>query len=479
LARSRSRGLVWSNTWRLRMAAAAMLGMLVVLGAAACKNREVETAERATADVAAINWSDKDDVAGKLRELDTLRAAMDRLPSTKAGDTARAKGNEALMQATRVGLVQPLVARLEAQLRAETGAGEAGYPALKTYLMLGDRARAKTFQPWLTTELVRRSTEELQRRTKASPSDLRQLLLATWSPYVEALVSGGVEPEELDASLVQQVRDIRRRVGDTARVYDELITSLGSATIDPGSPPEGANLRYPPAGLKDVFADQPAVLSVLRSRRFQSEGKWQVVEGPYTANGYHAVQRGMKEYLERRISEAWVISSDPKEEAESKYRGRLMVARAEQDYEQEYAKQWQAFLLDIEVTPAKDDKELAAHLKILATEPCPLRRLLQVLRDQTETMQAWEDGKPTEVEAKPNERIHAPFAATLAFAGPANDSGLAQYLEAMRAAYDKLAQGDRAGLKAAEQRTRELLWKLDEPGQKMLGPLLLAPVGAK
>ena len=480
LGRSRDHGLAWGRSWRTRVASAALFGIVAVLGATACKSREVEALERAAADVGAIQWNDGQDAAAKLRLLQALQAAIDRLPSIKAAEAARVKGNEALQRALVAGLAQPLMVRLERQLRADVGEGQMGYDALKTYLLLGDPPRAKTFQPWLTRTLLQRTSDELRPWSKASPEELRELLASVWLSYLDALVSGAVTPEPLDASLVQQVRDIRRRVGGNQRFYAQLVGTLGEAKIDPGSAAEGDNLLYSPVSLKALFADQPAVLTVLRSKRFQSESTWLLVEGPYTAKGYEAVQRAMKERLETELSDGWVLLDDAKAEAEHERRIRVSLARVQVDYEQQYVSQWRDFLLDIEVAPAKNDQELARHLEILATEPCPLGRILQVLRDNTEAVVRPKSGSPSGAqELEPGEVIRTTFASMVAFAAQGEGSGLGQYHAAIRSAHDKLAMGDRAGVKEAEKKTRELLWKLDNPGQLYLGPLLLAPLGAK
>jgi hypothetical protein len=182
------------------------------------------------------------------------------------------------------------------------------------------------------------------------------------------------------------------------------------------------------------------------------------------------VQEALSKWLAKLRTEGFVLGEETRDD-----RAVLQMHRVMQDYEQQYVTQWRDLLLDVTVAPAKDDKERGATLKVLATDPCPMRQLLQALRANTEGFK--DVGAVTGF--KPGETIRAAFASILAFSEPGDASALSQYIGALRSASDKLSTNDRSGLKAAEDKTKELLWKLDQPGQDLLGPLLLAPLGAK
>lgn len=463
-------GLARAARAGLRLTALCLAALLLVV---ACKSKELEAVDQAEAAVAAIDWNDGRDVADKLRTLAALDTALQQLPAGKDRQARRAAGDRALTSAIAVGLVRPVIAQLEKELRMDVGLGQRGFDALKTYLLLGSPARAKEHAGWLTLELSSRAAGLHGPASKLPAKQLQTELGKVVMRYTMALADGEVEAEALDADLVEQVRKIRRMVAGSDRLWELIVDKLAAERIDPGGPATDENLRFPPLSLATLFADRREVLAVLHSKRFDREAVWQQVDGVYTAAGYQAVHKAAADRLAAAKADRFVLDEGEARSATD----RLVLAnrRLLQDYEQQHVKVWRELLLDVTVVPAKSDEERAKIVKLLATEPCPLRQLLDLVRESTVAMKATEGAAP----APQSELANKTFGSLGAFGGPAADAPLAQYHQALREASDKLASQDRSGLKAAEQKTRELLWKLDATGQELVGPVLLGVLGAK
>ena len=223
----------------------------------------------------------------------------------------------------------------------------------------------------------------LRPTTQISEQDLREKLQKHTTYYVDLLRRGIVAGPEIDQALVQQARDILRRVGSSQRYYDQFVTVLIDKKVDDAGGDTRENLMYPPITLKDMFEDRPDVLAKVSSRRKNREGKWQEVQGPYTARGREAVLASLEggpDVLER---EKWVVPLSTEEKQQGD-RIKLALARVRQDYDAQYIAQWTEFFRDIDVAIPQNNQESIEEFRVLATPDWPYWRLLRALKDNTQ-----------------------------------------------------------------------------------------------
>jgi type VI secretion system protein ImpL len=291
----------------------------------------------------------------------------------------------------RRGFIDPVKARLESRLKQTSGAKYLEeYNALKTYLLLDNRPdpagnllHLEPLGDWQRDQLTQIWAEILRPSTQLSERDLWEKLEPHTTYYVTLLRRSVVSGPELDDALVQQARDILRRVGPSQRYYDQFVTVLIDEKIDKAGPDTRDNLMYPPVTLKDMYADRPDVLAKVSSKRKAREGKWQEVQGPYTLRGREKVLSSLDNGYELLEREKWVVPLSTEEKQQGD-RIKLALARVRQDYDNQYIAQWTEFFRDIDVAIPTNNVESIEEFRALSTPEWPYARLLRALKDNTQ-----------------------------------------------------------------------------------------------
>lgn len=390
---------------RLLVAAlAAALGFLFVVPAiiAFRNNRKlIDTTKRVSTEAAEVKWQDGTDAGDKVAKLDSLRDHLQLLDQYEQdgppishrwgmyqGTTLFDPAKKQYVDTLKQGFVTPTRDKLEAKLKEARGEKFLDdYNTLKTYLLLDDMVHLAEGENagWETDRLTNAWAEVLRSTTNMSEQDLKMQIRPHVAYYVDLLRRGLVKAEPpLNRQLVEQVQDRLRRVGDTARYYEQFVTTLIDQKYDESGPATRENLKYPPVTLNDLFgADRPEVLAEVRSSQHERTQQWFKVEGPYTAEGYAQVMASLKDGYKQLDREQWVL---PFTDDEKKQGDRIQKAldRVRDDYETEYMRQWERFFRDIDVAIPQTNREAIGEFRVLATPDWPYLRLLRTLSDNTQ-----------------------------------------------------------------------------------------------
>ena len=388
------------------MAALVALVLLIPAILSFVKNRElVAETKRVSDEAGEINWVDPSPATAKVDRLDRLRQHLELLDQYREEGAPISyrwgmyQGNKLFdptlqqyVSSLKRGFIDPVKARLETQLKQIDGREVPRRVQHAQDLPAARQPTAARRQPRAPRAARRVADRDrltqvwadiLRPTTQLDERDLRAKLLPHTTYYVNLLRRGIVSGPEIDQALVQQARDILRRVGASQRYYDEYVTELIDQKVDEAGGDTPDNLMYPPITLKDMFADRPDVLAKVSSRRKNREGKWQEVQGPYTARGREAVLAKLEEGPDRLDREKWVLplSSEEKQQAD---RIKHALARVRQDYDEQYIAQWTEFFRDIDVAIPQNNQEAIEEFRVLATPDWPYWRLLRALKDNTQ-----------------------------------------------------------------------------------------------
>ncbi len=388
----------------LGAAAAIAVGVLFATPAVVSfvNNRElVDETEQVTTEAGTIDWNESKGALGKIDKLQRLRAHTEKLDAWHEEGPPFSYGwmmyqGDKLYEPTRAqyiaalnrGFVGPVRTKLEQKLQGATGAKYINdYNNLKSYILLNDREHLQEHAEWQIGRLTGVWAEILREQSDAggdlSENDLKYLLEPHVQFYVTFQKEGKIEGAETQPAIIERTRDILTRVGPLQALYERFVTVLIDQKFDEAGPSTSDNLKYPPVTVADVFADRQEVLSVLRSRTKEREGKWFEVQGPYTARGHEQVLKSLKEGEKLLDREKWVVPLTQEE----KLRGdriKRELERVRQDYDQEYIRQWVEFFRDIDVAVPQTNREAVAEYRVLTAPDWPYLRLLQALGDNTQ-----------------------------------------------------------------------------------------------
>jgi type VI secretion system protein ImpL len=308
------------------------------------------------------------------------------------GDKLSKPAREQYIASLREGFILPTKAALEEKLRRASGINYVDdYNALKAYLLLNDALHLN--EPgvdkdpntrWEATKLTQQWADVLrQTDTTVSEQDLRSKLASHVVAYVDLLSRKRVDGEPLDKALIERVRDILTRVGNSQRFYAQFVTALKDQVYDERVGPTPENLKYPPVTLQELFRDRTEVLTKVTSSQYEREKKWFQVEGPYTKKGHETVLASLDEGVKALEREQWVVplSNDEREHGD---RIQRELDRVRQDYLDQYQRQWYSFFKDIQVAIPDTNRDAINEFKILSTPDWPYQRLLRVLGDNTQ-----------------------------------------------------------------------------------------------
>ncbi len=252
------------------------------------------------------------------------------------------------------GLLPRLVWRLESQMRGDLDRAAVLYEETRLYLMLGGEG---PLDPGQVRDWLGRDWEA------AYPGPADEPLRASLRRHLDALLQEPLPAIALDGALVERARAGIRRVPLATRVY---------ATIAPAA----AALALPPWRPIDVLHPAGASLFARASGRPMTEG----IPGLYTPAGFRSVLLpSVAAGVKAVAAEGWVLgrTSEP---APDELRD--LDAAVTSLYLDEYARQWDALLADLQIAPMDTLPQAAQGLYILASPETPIRTLLSGLATQ-------------------------------------------------------------------------------------------------
>lgn len=380
-------------------AAASFLALLLLVPAVLSymNNADlIEETELVSSEAANVGWGDGGDAGDKVDKLDRIRSHAKKLDDWSddtpwshwwmyQGDELLPPVRQQYLSSLQLGFVQPVKARLEAKLENVTGEKYLeDYNALKSYILLGAPPKyLPDFADWQVGHLTQVWAEELRSSTDLPEADLKKKLVPHVKYYVDLQKRQIVDGEPLKENYVDRAQDILRRIGPSKRFYEKFVTALIDQKYDETGPSTFENLRYPPISLDELFVDRPEVLTQIRSRRNDREGKYQQVEGPYTGKGHEQVLASLKDGVNELEREKWVVPLS-REEKQQGQKLERELERVRQQYDAEYIAQWKAFFRDLDVAIPRTNRDAIAEYKVLSTPDWPYQRLLAELADNTQ-----------------------------------------------------------------------------------------------
>lgn len=396
---------------RVLVAAAAMVVAIAMAGPAGCsfsKNRlllaDVELVSNQAGD---IKWADGRPLSPKLDQLDELRERLQELDGYQRdgvpwlmgwrmyqGETVFPPLLQQYIALLRGAFIAPVKSRLEDELAVIDGSnyGEQ-YDTLRTYLLLNDVLHVNQQDPdnqpntaWETDRLTARWAKLLRQQGAGSEideDDLRKRLNRHSSYYVDLLARAKVKGEPLKKPLVEGARARLSRVGRNKQFYERFVVSLIKVKRDPLGADTVENRKYPPLELSKLFEDRAEVLTILSSRRYKRENKYQQVRGPFNKAGRAAVLAKLKNGAKILEREKWVVPI-AKREKDVKFEIEKLLKQVRQDYDGQYIAEWTDFFRDIAVAIPVNNLEAIGEFRVLSTPEWPYMRLLKVLRDNTQ-----------------------------------------------------------------------------------------------
>jgi type VI secretion system protein ImpL len=177
--------------------------------------------------------------------------------------------------------------------------------------------------------------------------------------HLDALLKDPLPSIPLDGALVEEARATFSRVPLANRVYSRIAPSAAAQAVPPWRPADSLGA----AGEK-VF--------LRASGKKLSDG----IPGFYTVNGLYTVLLPALGGATKQVaSESWVLGTKAElapDSAEAKRLEHDVIAL----YENDYAKQWDAMLSDLDIAPLRSLQQGAEDLYILSSPQSPMRDLL-------------------------------------------------------------------------------------------------------
>jgi type VI secretion system protein ImpL len=247
-------------------------------------------------------------------------------------------------------LLPRLIFRLEAQMRQNFNNPAFLYQATKVYLMLGslgplDRNLVKA---WMHFDWQ-----------AAFPGPAAQTVRDSLEKHLAALLDQPLPKVTLDGALVEDARRTFSRVTLADRVYSSIQSSAQATALPPWRPSD--SLGASGVGVFMRVSGKP-----------MTDG----IPGFYTVDGFYKVLLPQLPIATRQVaSESWVLGKQSEIDPTSP-----QVLNLQNDvvklYTSDYAKQWDALLADIDVTPLTNLQQAVQALYVLSSPQSPMRDLL-------------------------------------------------------------------------------------------------------
>ncbi len=255
-------------------------------------------------------------------------------------------------------LLPRLILRLEDQLRGGGPSPDFQYEALKAYLMLDSRDHydASEIIAWIRFDL---STNMRREINTAQRDSLYTHLDALFAEQPMPL------PLPLDQNLIEATQRIVARMPTEERVYSRLKR-------------KGLGEELPEFTVFKAAGPRSQIVFTRKSRADLNEG----IPGLYTREGYQRVfiKESMALTMEL-IDEGWILGPYTPPATDSA----LLMSRVKDLYLDDFARQYEALIFDIELAPFASPQEATNVLNILS-DPVnsPLLLLLKGIQQETQ-----------------------------------------------------------------------------------------------
>ncbi|MCK9813220.1 type VI secretion system membrane subunit TssM [Pseudomonas sp. MAFF 302046] len=250
-----------------------------------------------------------------------------------------------------------LMTRIEEQLHGG-GNSDFLYEGLKAYLMLADSEHYDPdfIKAWITLDWDRTLARDL-------PPDQRQALAG----HLQALFEKHPPNARLDQQLIDDLRRQLQQLPVAQRVYDRVKRAKLPAGV--------ADFRLSEAGGRDA-----ALVLTRKSGKPLSEP----LSGLFTAKGYReGFLLASLDQAGTLAEEQWVLGRDQADQQNVA----SLAADVRRLYFQDYVRQWDALLADIDFVPITSVAQAADVLRILSGPSSPLKKLLVAVAKETDLQQ--------------------------------------------------------------------------------------------
>jgi type VI secretion system protein ImpL len=247
-------------------------------------------------------------------------------------------------------LLPRLIWRLESQIRGSLDRPDFTYEATRVYLMLGN---AGPLDKNLVREWMQLDWE--QRYPGPGSQPFRDALMR----HLTAMLDNPLPKVTLDGALVADARRTFSRVTLAERVYSRLKPMAAAQHVAPWAP-------------ADAIGATGATVFVRASGKKLTDG----IPGFYTVEGFHKVVLPLLPEATKEVaSESWVLGTRQEVDPNSP-----QMQNLEHDvvglYVNDYAKQWDAMLADLNVVPLRNMGQAVQDLYVLSSPQSPMKELL-------------------------------------------------------------------------------------------------------
>ncbi|MFJ3525616.1 type VI secretion system membrane subunit TssM [Pseudomonas sp. NPDC090203] len=300
------------------------------------------------------------DVLAVLPLLDAVRGLAGNPPGMSQGsglyqgDMLEAEAGSVYRKLLIAVLAPRLVARVEEQLRSG-GSPDFLYEGLKAYLMFADKEHYDPdfIKAWVALDWDQSLPRDL-------PVEQRQAL----GEHLHALFERHPPTARLDQRLIDDLRHQLRHLPVAQRVYDRVKRQ---------NLPSGlADFRITEVGGRDA--------ALVFSRK-SGKSLGEPLSGFFTAKGYREA------FLATSLSQAstlaeeqWVLAPDRADQQNVA----SLAADVQRLYFQDYQRQWDALLADIDFVPITSVAQAADVLRVISGPASPLKKLLAAVAMQTD-----------------------------------------------------------------------------------------------
>jgi type VI secretion system protein ImpL len=255
-----------------------------------------------------------------------------------------------------------LIFRLENQMRQNFNNPAFLYEATRIYLMLGTNGplNRDSVKAWMHFDWQ-----------AAYPGPAAQPVRDSLERHLAALLDQPLPKVPLDGALVEDARRTFSRVSLADRVYASIQRSPQATALPPWRP-------------SDALGASGVRVFIRRSGAPMTDG----VPGFYTIDGFYKVLLPQLPVATRQVaSESWVLGQQSEIDPSSP-----QVLNLQNDvvklYTNDYAKQWDAMLNDIDVEPLTNLQQAVQDLYVLSSPQSPMRDLLVSITRQLMLTQA-------------------------------------------------------------------------------------------
>lgn len=262
----------------------------------------------------------------------------------------------AYRRALNAAMLPRMLNRLHIRIRQNVDQTEALYQALKVYLMLGnprhlDRDLARD---WFALDWALRF-----------PGPTNEAVRNRLQTHLAVLLDGELTPPNLDGVLVASAREILAQRPLAERVYADVKRAAEQANLAQWRPTDK---------VKDVGR---------YFRRKSGASMTAGMQGLFTYNGYNSeFLETLPEFAERAAAETWVVGSANRESLDDADVTAVTNAVLELYYD-DYIRQWQAYLADVNIVPFRSFAEAAEVSKALSDIESPIKGFLVAISEET------------------------------------------------------------------------------------------------